>query len=101
MGEQAGLRVTMPLSRLVGVVVYIFGFVPALITAPNALRIEAIPVPATEMRGAFMAAIPSVFGAGIIAAVAVALSFGLGGREAAGRQMERWPNRQRGQSPRK
>jgi hypothetical protein len=70
MGEQAGLRGTMTLSRLVGLVVYVFVFVPALIAALNALRIEAISAPATEMLSAFMAAIPNVFGAGLILAVA-------------------------------
>jgi len=30
-------------------------------------------------------------------AVAVALSFGLGGREAAGKQMEHWPSQARGE----
>ena len=69
-GEQAGLRGTMTLSRLVGLVVYVFVFVPALIAALNALRIEAISAPATEMLGTFMAAIPDVFGAGLILVVA-------------------------------
>lgn len=69
-GEHAGLRGTMTLSRLVGLVVYIFVFVPALIAALNALQIAAISAPATEMLGAFMKAIPNVFGAGLILAVA-------------------------------
>jgi hypothetical protein len=69
-GVQAGLRGTMSLSRLVGLVVYIFVFVPALIGASNALQIEAISKPATEMLSAFMTAIPNVFGAGLILAVA-------------------------------
>jgi hypothetical protein len=51
-------------------VVYVFVFVPALIAALNALRIEAISAPATEMLSAFMAAIPNVFAAGLIVAVA-------------------------------
>jgi hypothetical protein len=69
-GQQAGLRGTMTLSRLIGLVVYVFVFVPALIAALNALRIEAISAPATEMLGAFMAAIPNVFAAGLILVVA-------------------------------
>jgi hypothetical protein len=69
-GQQAGLRGTTTLSRLVGLVVYVFVFVPALIAALNALHVEAISAPATEMLGAFLAAIPRVFGAGLILAVA-------------------------------
>ncbi len=73
-GQEAGLRGTMTLSRLVGLVVYVFVFVPALIGALNALRIEAISGPATEMLGAFMAAIPNVFAAGLILVVAYFVS---------------------------
>ncbi len=69
-GERAGLRGTMTLSRLVGLVIYIFVFVPALIAALNALKIQAISEPATEMLAAFMAAIPNIFAAAIILAVA-------------------------------
>ncbi len=69
-GERAGLRGTMTLSRLAGLVIYIFVFVPALIAALNTLKIEAISAPATEMLGAFLAAIPNIFGAAIILAVA-------------------------------
>jgi hypothetical protein len=69
-GQQAGLRGTTTLSRLVGLVVYVFVLVPALIAALNALRIEAISEPATAMLGAFLAAIPNVVGAGLILAVA-------------------------------
>jgi hypothetical protein len=64
----------MTLSRLVGLLVYIFVFVPALIAALNALRIEAISAPATQMLGAFMAAVPNVFGAALILVVAWVVS---------------------------
>jgi hypothetical protein len=70
LGQRAGLRKAMTLSRLVGLVVYVLVFVPALIAALDALRIEAISRPATEMLGAFMGAIPGIFGAAVILAVA-------------------------------
>jgi hypothetical protein len=70
LGERAGLRSTSSLSQLVGLLVYIFVLVPALIAALNVLQIEAISAPATEMLEAFMAAVPNIFGAAIILAVA-------------------------------
>ncbi len=73
-GERAGLRGTMTLSRVAGLLVYIFVLVPALIAALNALRIEAISAPATEMLNTFMAAIPNLFGAALILAVAYFVS---------------------------
>ena len=60
MGENAGLRGTMPLSRLVGLVLYVFVLVPALIAALNALKIDAVTAPATEMLNAVMRAIPNM-----------------------------------------
>jgi hypothetical protein len=65
-GESAGLRGTMPLSRLVGVVAYVLVLVPALVAALNALQIAAITAPATEMLNAVMQAIPNVFAAALI-----------------------------------
>jgi hypothetical protein len=65
-GENAGLRGTMPLSRLVGLVLYVFVLVPALIAALNALKIDAVTAPATEMLNAVMRAIPNVFAAAVI-----------------------------------
>jgi hypothetical protein len=70
LGERAGLRGTTSLSGLLGLVVYVFVLVPAIIAALNALQVEAISGPATEMLGSFMAAIPNVFGAAVILAVA-------------------------------
>ncbi len=42
---------------------------------------------ATSLQSTLGGQLPAIFGA---VAVAIALSFGLGGREAAGRQMEHW-----------
>ncbi len=74
LGERAGLQGNTTLSKLVGLVVYVFVFVPALIAALNTLAIEAISVPATDMLSAFLAAIPNVFGAALILAVAYVVS---------------------------
>jgi len=74
MGKQVGLRGTMSLSKLVGLIAYILIFVPALIAALQALNIEVITVPATQMLNAMMGAIPNIFAAAIILAVAFFVS---------------------------
>lgn len=74
LGERAGLQGNTTLSKLVGLVVYVFVFVPAVIAALNTLAIEAISAPATQMLTAFMAAIPNVFAAALILAVAYFVS---------------------------
>jgi hypothetical protein len=74
LGEQAGLRGTMSLSRLVGLVTYILILVPALIAALQALNIEVITIPATQMLDSMMSAIPNIFAAAIILAVAFFVS---------------------------
>ena len=66
LGERAGLRQTMTVSKLVGLLVYIFVLVPALIAALDALKIEAISAPATDMLGMLMAAVPNILAATII-----------------------------------
>ena len=74
LGERAGLQGTMTLSKLVGLVVFIVVFVPSLIAALNALQIEVISRPATDMLGTLMGALPDVFAAAIILAVAFFVS---------------------------
>lgn len=74
LGQRAGLKGTMTLSGLVGLIVFIFIFVPALIAALNALEIEAISGPATSMLDTMMTAIPNIFAAGVILAVAFFVS---------------------------
>ena len=70
LGQRAGLQGTMTLSRFTGLIVFIFVFIPALIAALNALKVEAISAPATEMLGILMAAIPNIFAAAVILALA-------------------------------
>ncbi len=73
-GEKAGLSGKVSLSQLTGLLVFIFVFVPALVAALNTLQIDAISGPATQMLGAFMAAIPDIFAAVIILSVAYLLA---------------------------
>ena len=70
LGERAGLKGTTKLSGLVGLIVFIFVFVPAMIAALNALKIDAISAPAVEMLGVFMNSIPNLFAAAVILAIA-------------------------------
>ncbi|HOB65165.1 mechanosensitive ion channel [Ottowia sp.] len=65
-GNKAGLAGTVQLSGLAGLLVFIVVFVPALIAALDALRIEAISRPATEMLGMLMDAVPRIIAAGLI-----------------------------------
>ncbi len=75
LGEKAGLTGKVGLSKLTGLLVFIFVFVPALVGALNTLQIEAISRPATDMLGAFfMAAIPNIFAAAIILGIAFFLA---------------------------
>jgi hypothetical protein len=74
LGERVGFRGTMTLSKLIGLVVFVFVFVPALIAALGALKIDTISRPATDMLGTLMAAVPNIFAAAVILSVAFFLS---------------------------
>jgi len=67
MGAEAGPR---RLSAVVGLIVYALILIPAAIAALDALQIESISGPATLMLNQFLTAIPLLFGAAIILAVA-------------------------------
>jgi hypothetical protein len=70
LGARMGLAGSARLSALVGVLVYLFVLVPALIAAFDALRIQAVSGPATDMLRAFLDAVPNILGAAVILAVA-------------------------------
>ena len=53
-------------SSLVGTIVYVFVFVPTLISALDALRITAISAPATNMLDQFLGAVPDIVAAIVI-----------------------------------
>jgi hypothetical protein len=57
------------LSRLAGTLVFILVFVPSLISALDALRIEAVSRPATMMLGKMLDAVPHVIAASVIVLV--------------------------------
>lgn len=58
------------LSSIIGTVVYVLILIPIAIAALNALKIEAISVPAIEMLSRILNIIPQLFAAGVILAVA-------------------------------
>ena len=59
----------MRVSSLVGTIVYVFVFVPTLISALDALKIDAISVPATNMLNQFLGAVPDIVAAIVIVLV--------------------------------
>jgi hypothetical protein len=69
MGSQIGLADAVKLSRLAGTIVFILVFVPTLIAALDALRIEAISRPATDMLERLLAAVPNLVAAALILVV--------------------------------
>lgn len=68
-GARAGFAETLQLSRILGLLVFLVVFVPSLISALDALKIEAISRPATDMLGMMLAAVPNLIAAGLILVV--------------------------------
>ncbi|QBR01080.1 mechanosensitive ion channel [Paraburkholderia pallida] len=64
--KEVGSPTAVKLSKLVGTLVYLFVFVPTLIAALDALHIDAISRPATDMLGQFLEAVPNIVAAIII-----------------------------------
>lgn len=62
-GEKAGFRGNMTLSAVIGLVIYFFVLIPAIVAGLNALKMDAIAGPATQMLAGVMAAIPNIFAA--------------------------------------
>lgn len=69
-GTRMGLRDDNKLSKVFGLVVQVFVFVPALVEALNKLQIEAVSKPATGMLETLLAAVPNILAAAIILMVA-------------------------------
>jgi len=65
-GRQLGLSETVQLSNTVGLIVFVAVFLPALIAALDALKIEAISKPATNMLNMFFEAVPHIIAAALI-----------------------------------
>jgi Conserved TM helix len=66
LGGRAGLAASVQLSSAMGMLVFIAVFLPSLIAALDALKIEAISRPATDMLGKLMLAVPNIVAAGLI-----------------------------------
>jgi hypothetical protein len=66
LGGSVGLDETVRISRLVGMLVFIFVFIPALIAALDALQIEAISRPSTDMLALILEAVPNILAAALI-----------------------------------
>lgn len=67
--HRLGLDASVRISQVIGTLVLIFVFVPALIAALDVLRIESISRPATDMLGKMLAAVPNILAAALILAV--------------------------------
>ena len=61
------------LAGLIGLVVYILILIPALIAALQALAIDAVTVPVSNMLAQMLAILPNLFGAALVLAVAYIL----------------------------
>ncbi|MFZ5774400.1 MAG: mechanosensitive ion channel [Thermodesulfobacteriota bacterium] len=65
-----GLSQEFRVSRLLGQIIFVLVFIPVLISALDALRIEAISVPSTRMLEGLLTAIPKVLAAALILTIA-------------------------------
>ena len=68
-GHSAGLDPSVQLSRVTGTLVFIFIFIPTLIAALDALKIEAVSKPATDMLAQILNAVPHIVAASLILVV--------------------------------
>ncbi len=68
-GQRAGLNESVRLSSVAGLLVFVAVFLPSLIAALDALKVEAISRPATEMLGMMMSAVPHLIAAALILVV--------------------------------
>jgi hypothetical protein len=76
-GLQSAFR-DQQLSGLIGLIVYALILIPVLIAALQALRLEAVTHPATDMLKSFLAAVPAVFGAVLVLGIAYIIARVLG-----------------------
>jgi len=68
-GRRAGLAESVSLTKLLGTLVFIAVFVPALIAALHALKIDSISGPATNLLSVILLAIPDILAAAVILAL--------------------------------
>jgi hypothetical protein len=67
--ERLDGRAPVQVSSLAGTIAYVFVFVPALISALSALKIDAISGPATNMLNRFLGSVPDIVAAIVIVLV--------------------------------
>jgi hypothetical protein len=73
LSEQAGIAAALgkqKLSGLIGLVLYILILIPVLVAALDALQMEAITQPASDMLSTIMGAFPAIFGAVLVLGIA-------------------------------
>jgi hypothetical protein len=66
LGDQAGMAPSVKISSVLGLLVFVVVFVPSLIAALDALKIEAISRPATDMLAMLLEGVPRLIAAGLI-----------------------------------
>ncbi|WP_291010759.1 mechanosensitive ion channel [Hydrogenophaga sp.] len=66
LGDQAGMAPSVKVSSVLGLLVFVVVFVPSLIAALDALKIEAISRPATDMLAMLLDGVPHIIAAGLI-----------------------------------
>ena len=66
LGSRAGLSESVRLSRVIGLLVFVAVFLPSLIAALDALKIESISRPATDMLHTLLQAVPHLIAAALI-----------------------------------
>lgn len=67
LGAAAGKQ---SISGAIGLIVYVIVFIPVLVAALNALELAAITQPASEMLGAILLVLPSIFAGGLLIVLA-------------------------------
>jgi hypothetical protein len=82
LGERVGLKKALgarSLAELVGVIVYALVLLPVVVGALNALQLEAIAQPASNMLDLILAAIPHLVGAALLVGIAFFVARLVGG----------------------
>ena len=72
LAERVGIRRALgaqQLSGLLGLVVYVLILLPVLVAALNALQLDAVTAPISNMLNQFLAAIPNIFAAVVLLAI--------------------------------
>lgn len=82
LSERVGINSALgnqSLSSLVGLVVYIIILIPIIVASLNALQLEAITTPASNMLNQFLETIPNIFAAAVILGISYVIAKVLSG----------------------